>query len=339
MIQHNKPTIGKEESIAVNIVLKSGMLAQGEEVKCLENEFCQYIGLSDGHAVAVSSGTSALYLALWALNAVNKFVAFPSYVCSAVRNAVAMAGAKEHLVDIASDSPNIDLEIVNRIKPDIVVIPHMYGIPVNINSLKEIPIIEDCCQSLGAVVEGKNTGIKGDLGIFSFYATKLMTTGGQGGMVVSKGKHLIEAIRDYREFDYRRDNKKRFNFQMTDLQAAIGREQLRKLPGFLKRREEIFKMYKDGGLDLLDVQKKDRNKLIPVRYRTVLKSNRPQETIKRLLKNNIKTIIPIQDWELLGDSSCFPNALKLTKETVSIPCYPSLTDKEVNKIIKNIHSK
>jgi perosamine synthetase len=338
LIQHNKPELGKEESLAVNKVLKSGMLAQGEEVKHFEDEFCNFLGLPIGHAVAVSSGTAALYLALWALNAENKNIAFPSYVCSALRHGVAMVGAKEHLVDITSDSPNINLEIINKIKPDIAIIPHMYGIPVNVNSLEGIPIIEDCCQSLGAVIEGKSTGINGDLGIFSFYATKLMTTGGQGGMVVSKKKDFIESITDFREFDYRADNKKRFNFQMTDLQATIGRQQLRKLPDFLERREKIYKMYKDSGLELLDVQKNQRKKLIPVRYRTVLKTPSPQKTIKKLLKNNIRAIVPIEDWELLDDGLQCPNALKLTKNTVSIPCFPSLTNNDVKKIIKSIKS-
>jgi len=336
MISHNRPTLGKEEIHAAKRIITSGWLAQGEEVRRFENEFCQYLGLPIGHTVAVSSGTAALFLALWALNAENKIVSFPVYVCSAVRNAVAMARAKEHLVDVARNSPNIDLEIINKEKPHIVIIPHLYGIPVDIKCSKGIKIIEDCCHSLGAVVDGKSTGLKGDLGIFSFFSTKLITTGGQGGMVASKNKHFIEAIRDYREFDCRDDYKKRFNFQMTDLQAAIGREQLRKLPKFLKRREKIFKMYKDADLELLDVNEKGKYKFTPVRYRSILKSDHPKALIKQLFKNNIKAIIPIEDWELLGDSSLFPNALKLARETVSIPCYPSLTNREVEKIVEKI---
>jgi perosamine synthetase len=334
MIPHNKPTLGKEEEEAALRVIRSGWLAQGHQVNAFENEFCQFLNLPQGHAVAVSSGTAALFLALWAVNAKNKTVAFPVYACSALRNAVSMAGAKEFLVDVAEGSPNIDLENVKKSKPDIAILPHMYGIPVDFDIIEGVNIIEDCCQSLGATVDGKATGLKGDLGIFSFYATKLMTSGGHGGMVISKVKHLIDMIRDYREFDCRDDDKKRFNFQMTDLQAAIGREQLRKLPGFLNRREEIFKMYKDTGLDLLDVKEEDRGKLIPIRYRTVLKTDRSEEIIEQLSKNNIKAIVPIEDWELLGDSSLFPNALRMTKQTASIPCYPSLTNTEVNKIIQ-----
>ncbi|NQT26848.1 DegT/DnrJ/EryC1/StrS family aminotransferase [candidate division KSB1 bacterium] len=334
MIPHNKPTLGKEEENAALRVIRSGWLAQGNQVNAFEDEFCQFLNLPQGHAVAVSSGTAALFVALWAVNAKNKIVAFPVYVCSALRNAIAMVGAREYLVDVAEGSPNIDLEIVKMSNPDIVILPHMYGIPIDINTLEGMNVIEDCCQSLGATVDGKATGLKGDLGIFSFYATKLMTSGGHGGMVISKEKHLIDMIRDYREFDCRDDDKKRFNFQMTDLQAAIGREQLRKLPDFLNRREEIFKMYKDAGLDLLDVKEEDRGSLIPIRYRAVLKTDSPAEVIERLANNNIKAIIPIEDRELLGDSSRFPNALQMTKKAVSIPCYPLLTDTEAMKIIQ-----
>jgi len=290
--------------------------------------------LPRGHAVAVSSGTAALFLALWVLNAKNKIVAFPVYVCSAVRNAVALAGAKEYIVDVSQGLPNIDLEIVSKIIPDIAILPHMFGIPIDINKVKGITIVEDCCQSLGATVDGKATGIKGDLGIFSFYATKLMTSGGQGGMIVSKNKDLVDAIRDYREFDCRDDDKRRFNFQMSDLQAAIGREQLLKLPVFLNRREQIFKMYKNKGLDLLDVKEEDRDRLIPIRYRAVLKTDCPDEIIEKLSNNHIKAIVPIEEWELLGNSSQFPNALQITKQTVSIPCYPSLTNTKVDKVVR-----
>ena len=108
-------------------------------------------------------------------------------------------------------------------------------LPNEIQNIKDIDVIEDCAQSLGASIDNKKTGIIGKVGIFSFYTTKLMTSGGQGGMFVSKDKNLVDKVRDYREFDCRRDKKHRFNFQMTDLQASIGRVQLKQLPLFLER--------------------------------------------------------------------------------------------------------
>ena len=91
MIEHNKPTLGKQEQQAASKVLESGYISQGLEVEKFENEFCDFLGLTRRHAVALSSGTSALFMALWSLGVKNKSVAMPAYVCSSVRNAVAMA--------------------------------------------------------------------------------------------------------------------------------------------------------------------------------------------------------------------------------------------------------
>ena len=327
MIEHNKPTLGKQEQQAVSKVLESGYVAQGLEVKKFEDEFCDFLGLPEQHAVALSSGTSALFVALWSLNAKNKSIAMPVYVCSALRNAVAMAQAKEVLLDNAVDSPNICLNQLQKSNADIAIVPHMFGLPNEIQNIKDIDIIEDCAQSLGASISNKKTGSIGKVGIFSFYATKLMTSGGQGGMFVSKDKNLVDKVRDYRDFDCRKDKKHRFNFQMTDVQASIGRVQLKQLPSFLERRQEIFTMYRESGLDLLESKNNT-----PVYYRAVIKVNNPVEIKDKLLKQGIKTIIPIEDWELLDNGSKYKNAYNLTQTTLSLPIYPSLTNHEVVNI-------
>jgi perosamine synthetase len=333
VIEHNKPTLGKQEQQAVSKVLESGYVAQGLEVKKFEDEFCDFLGLPEQHAVALSSGTSALFVALWSLNAKNKSIAMPVYVCSALRNAVAMAQAKEVLLDNAVDSPNICLNQLQKSNADIAIVPHMFGLPNEIQNIKDIDIIEDCAQSLGASISNKKTGSIGKVGIFSFYATKLMTSGGQGGMFVSKDKNLVDKVRDYRDFDCRKDKKHRFNFQMTDVQASIGRVQLKQLPSFLERRQEIFTMYRESGLDLLESKNNT-----PVYYRAVIKVNNPVEIKDKLLKQGIKTIIPIEDWELLDNSSEYKNAYNLTQTTLSLPIYPSLTSKEVNIIITQLNT-
>ncbi len=334
MIPHNKPTLGIEEELAALRILRSGWLAQGPEVEAFENEFCRFVGLPSGQAVAVSSGTAALFLALWALGAENKNVSFPGYVCSALRHAVYMAGGFETIIDVIKDSSNVDLKKIEK-NSQVSIIPHMYGIPADITDLKNTQIIEDCAQALGAKINGISVGLHGEAGIFSFYVTKLMTTGGQGGMFVSKKKELVDAVRDYREFDYRRDTKKRFNFQMTDLQAAIGREQLKKLPSFLSRREEIFQKYKRAGLELLDVKPNDMH-LSPVRYRAIMKTNNPKKIIDSLASVSVKAIVPTEDWELLGEHNLLPNALELSRNTVSLPIYPTLTDQNIDIILSTI---
>ena len=333
MIPHNKPTIGTEEELAALRVLRSGLLSQGSEIESFENEFCDFIGLPKGHAIAVSSGTAALYLALWILEGDKKTITFPGYVCSALRNATNMIGGNEEILDIKKESPNIKLEGIK--KESIAIIPHMYGIPVDVTKIQNMNIIEDCAQSLGAKINGISVGLYGNAGIFSFYATKLMTSGGHGGMYVSKDKKLVDRVKDYREFDYRHDQKKRFNFQMTEIQAAIGREQLKKLPKFLERREEIFQKYKKAGLELLDVGK-NQNHLSPVRYRAVIKTEEPNKIIKSLESVGVKAIVPTEDWELLGKHELLPNAVELSRKTVSLPIYPTLTDEEIDIILSAI---
>lgn len=331
MIAHNRPTLGREESEAASRVIASGWVAQGPEVEAFENELCAFLGLPEGHAVAVSSGTAALFLALWCGNAEGKrSVAYPAYACSALSNAVAMVRARAIVLDLGShknilacafhkavesDEWNVADEI-----PRVVIVPQTFGIPQEAVYVKDQFVIADCAQSLGS------TFINSNASVFSFSATKLITTGGQGGAFASANKSFVDAVRDYRQFDGRRDRNPRFNFQMTDIQAAIGRAKLKKLPSFLERRETIFQRYKSAGFPLMDGQR-------AVRYRAVLRTSKPRETIAALAEDGIKAIVPIEDWELLGNPDDFPNAKHLTQTTVSLPIYPSLTDKEVSKIL------
>jgi perosamine synthetase len=189
-------------------------------------------------------------------------------------------------------------------------------------------LIEDVAQSIGARISGRPVGLRGEMGVCSFYATKLMTTGGQGGAVISRDKELIEEVRDYREFDRRDDAKLRFNFQMTDLQAAVGRVQLRRLPEFIGFREKWFAMYRDEGLDLVD----ESLRVQPVRYRIVMRCTRPDRAISAFAAAGIQSIIPIEEGELLDDSARYPAALALSNTTVSLPAYPGLREEDVARI-------
>ena len=335
MIQHNHPSLNHLEAEAVENVIRTGWLAQGEQVTKFEEEICEFLDLPSGHAVAVTSGTAALYLALWALNTESKKVAVPVYSCSSLRNAVGMIRARIVLVDPVSGEPNIDVRELDQDEVDLAIVPHMYGIPALGIGQSRIPFIEDCSQAIGGQIAGIPVGLQGLAGVYSFYATKLMTSGGQGGAVVSKDGGLIELIRDYRQFDCRKDEKLRFNFQMTDMQAAVGRAQLRKLPGFLKRRAEIFQRYEENFPMLWGKGTQDR--VTPVRYRAVLHANSPREVISALGQKGIKCIVPIERWELLKDSSLFPVAQHLAGTTVSLPIYPNLSDVEVDYIVDQIN--
>jgi perosamine synthetase len=334
MIPHNRPTLGREEERAAERVLGSGWLAQGPEVEAFENEMCAYLGLPRGHAIATSSGTAALFLALWALGARDARVACPVYACSALTNAIAFAGATPVLIDTARDHPNIDVAATARADAAIAIVPHMFGLPVDLAKLRGMPVIEDCAQALGASVRGTPVGITGTIGIFSFYATKVITSGGQGGMLVSRQRRIVDAVRDFRQFDGRDDRRPRFNFQMTDLAAAIGRAQLAKLPSFLARRSAIFAEYRNENLALVDAT----SDATPVRYRAVVRSANPRRLIERLAQHGITAIIPVEERELLGPAEHFPHAVAFANTTVSLPAYPSLQDGDLSHIVASLRS-
>lgn len=336
MILHNKPFLGSEEKEAAFKVLSSQWVSQGEEVLKFENDLCNFFGLPEGHVVVVSSGSSALFLALRALKGKGKRVGFPVYSCAALRNAVGMLGGKEVFLDCAKDSPNINFNEVEKKGIDILMAPSMFGIPVELPAKSDYQIIEDLAQAMGAKANNERIGLRGDIGICSFYATKMMTSGGQGGAVISKDRKYIDNIRDYREFDCRDDSLLRFNFQMTDLQAAIGRAQLKKIPFFIEQREKWFKIYKEFNLKLIEAKSKN---FTPVRYRVVHKCRNPYEIIETLKKNNIKAIIPIEERELLDKSKKYSSALELTHSTVSLPAHLALTEnqiREIASIVKNV---
>lgn len=335
-IPHNKPTLGLEEITIAKQVIVSGHVAQGKMVEKFEQDFCSFLGLPFGSAVAVSSGTAALFLALKSLDSKGKKVAYPSHTCTALRNATEFAGAESILIDSMSSSPNIDInKIENQGEIDIAIIPHMYGLPQDLTPIiSKIKVIEDCAQSLGGFVGNVPVGLQGDIGVFSFYATKLMTSGGQGGMVVSKDSSIIKFIRDYIQFDQREDSKIRFNFQMTDLQASIGIAQLIKLPGFINRRQELFEKYKGANFPLLD----SKGTIKPVRFRAIIETSKQTEMIRLLAEKNITAVIPTKEEHLLGSKEQYPLAFQWTKNIVSLPLFPTLTDKEIKYIINAVKS-
>jgi perosamine synthetase len=332
MIPHNRPTLGEEERKAAARVLDSHWIAQGREVQAFEDEVCAFLGLPAGHAVAVASGSAALFLALHTLGAAGKRVALPVYACAALTNATHLAGAQNHFIDVAS-GPNADPKAAQG-HADILVAAHIYGQPIRLDGFTGA-VVEDCAHALGARVDGRATGLQGEAGIFSFYATKLITSGGQGGMIVSRTRTVADAARDYREFDQRTDRAPRFNFQMTDLEAAIGRVQLAQLPRFIQRRAEIYGRYEAAGLPLVDGSARGST---PVRYRAVLRCARPEAVIAALEAAGLRAIVPVETCELLDEPRRYPVAETLTRTTVSLPVYPSLDDASVTRIIDTVQA-
>ncbi|MCB1167823.1 MAG: DegT/DnrJ/EryC1/StrS family aminotransferase [Leptospiraceae bacterium] len=182
---------------------------------------------------------------------------------------------------------------------------------------------------------GQPAGTQTAVGILSFFATKLITSGGQGGALIADNADMAEAVRDYREFDCRRDRKARFNLQMTDLQASVGRVQLSRFPDFVRKRQRILSVYEEAGLPLLCNH--ERN-VESVPYRAIIRSENAARILDHLRISGVKAIIPVEEWELLSDGDAFPNAQAFSRQLVSLPIYPGLKLKDAREIARKVRN-
>lgn len=240
---------------AVSKVIKSGNLSSlhGKEVQTFEDKFTDYIG-SD-HAVAVNSGTAALHTALLALGiGPGDEVICPAWTFVATASAVLMCGAKPVFADIEQGSFNISpydivCKITNTTRAIIVV--HIAGIPCDMDRIMKIGkeyklwVIEDACQALGSSYDGKKVGSIGDVGVFSFYPSKTITTG-EGGMIVTNKNTVFEyskKIRNHGQVGKYYSSSLGFNYRMTEIQGVIGQVTLSHIDEEIQRRiKKVFKI-------------------------------------------------------------------------------------------------
>jgi len=243
-----RPDIGRKEIEAVLETMKSNWVTQGEKVEQFENAFAQYCGAK--HGVAVNNGTAALHTALAALGIKqgDEVITTP-LSCVATTNPIIYMNAKPVFVDVEDTTLNINISLIEKkITPKTkAIIPvHLFGHPVDCDPLMEIAekhdiqIVEDCAQSHGAKYKGKKVGVFGHVSCFSFYADKPMTTV-EGGIVLTDDEELAEKMRLLRSFGMSKREKffhpvLGYNYKMTDINAAIGLVQLRKLEGYIKRK-------------------------------------------------------------------------------------------------------
>ena len=341
MIPHSRPTIGEEEVEAVSRVLRSGYIAQGEIVSQFEDKMRASIGTK--YAVATSSGSAALHLALQAMGVRGgDQVATSAYVCSAVLNCIKLIGAEPLLVDISPDTYNIDAKKLKESatgRTKAVIVPHMFGLPADLEEIIAlgIPVIEDCALSLGATYQGKPMGSMGTVSIFSFYATKVIATG-EGGMILTNSAELMEKVRDWREYDQKPDYLVRYNYKLTDMEAALGIVQLEKLPLFIEKRQDIASRYFQelSQMNLtLPVILPDRQHIF---YRYVVRSSlNAEEFIQHLKELGIEAAKPVyQPLSLYLNLSGFPDTIEAWQKGVSIPIYPSLTEDELTRVVEGV---
>src|SRR3989338_4503717 len=244
-IRISEPSLGKDEQEAVAAVLSSGNLVQGPKVQEFEQSFARYIGVP--HAIAVSSGTAALQLALQSIVGPGDEVITTPFSFIATANAILSAGAVPVFADINPQTFTIspaetEKKITKKTKAILVV--HLYGQPCDtsiqfICKKHNLLLVEDCAQSCGAAVGGKKVGSFG-IGCFSFYATKNLCTG-EGGMITTHDPGAAEqcqSVRSQGQSGQYNHVRLGFNYRMTEMQAALGTVQLRRLEELNKKRAE-----------------------------------------------------------------------------------------------------
>jgi perosamine synthetase len=348
-----RPQMGEEEKELVWSALSSGALAQGARVAELEERFADFIGVP--HAVASSSGTTALHLALlgYGIGVGDEVITVPfTFIASA--NSVLFTGARPVFVDVEEASFNIDPSLVEAaITPRTrAIMPvSLYGQPADMPAVAEIAerhglaLVEDAAQAHGAAIGDRRSGTWG-AGCFSFYPTKNMTTA-EGGMITTADGELAERVRLLREHGmkvrYHHDTLG-YNFRMTDIHASIGLAQLSKLAANNERRRAIAARY-DAELRGV-ITPAVRPGVTHVYHQYTIRVARRDEFAERLRNLGVGTgiyyPIPVhrqKPFEALGYGDLrFPVTELLTEQVLSIPVHPSLTDAEVATVIEAVNA-
>ena len=327
--------------------LRNESFVGGESVTKFEEEFAKYIGTK--YAVSVSSGNSALQISLMALEIGDKSkVITPTNSFIASANCIRMTNAEPILTDIDMKDGGIDLSN-NKDNVNAIIPVHIYGNPCNFDSVKlfakdqNIPIIEDACQAHGAEFKGKKVGSLGDIGCFSFYPTKNMTVGGDGGMTTTNNEEIVLKIKSIRDNGRKTKNefdKLGFTMRLNTVNAAIGRVQLRHLDEKTTRRREIVSIYRKNLVqDCILPENKDGKS---VYHQIVIKHEKRNEIRQELTDNDIGSAIyyetPIHMQPIYQEFGYeLPNSEKFSKEIMSLPSYPQLTNEQALEICEHVN--
>ncbi|MEM1144560.1 MAG: DegT/DnrJ/EryC1/StrS family aminotransferase [Pseudomonadota bacterium] len=346
-IPHNRVFLTKKDKDRVVDVMNTGYIADCVETQRLETHITRLFG--GGRAVATSSGTAALYLALSGLGLpAGTAVAVPSYACRALIDAVAMARLIPAIVDISADytiALDSFSEAVRKEQVRAVIAVHTFGRLVDIQALREasdVPVIEDCCHALGGW-PGPGVSLKGRRAIFSFYATKVVA-GGQGGLLWDYDETLARYGRSFLATSATcSPYKAGFNFRFSDLQAALVLSQMERLDAIVERRRQIARQYRIALPPHLLERTFPYEAEMPYRFIYAAYDRAERDFIIQAFRlAGIRADPLYKPHELLHrqlhlDPGRFPHAERAASTTVSIPIFSSLTEKEVSYICEHIH--
>lgn len=353
MIPIAKPLIGDAEKQAVLEVLESGILAQGPRVQAFEEAFAEMCGVR--YAVATSSGTTALHIALLAhgIGPGDEVITSPfTFIASA--NCALYVGARPVFVDIDPQTFNLNPALIeNAITPHTrAIIPiHLYGLPCDMDPILKVAqkydlvVIEDACQAHGAEYRGKRVGSFGT-GVFSLYPTKNITSG-EGGMITTNDPEIAERCRAIRQHGTRKryyHDELGFNFRMTDVHAAIGLAQLRKLERFNQIRQANARYLTQHLRGVVTPYVPPDRTHVFHQY-TIRVPGGKRDALKAFLQereigSEVYYPLPIHQQSLyreLGYNGYFPEAERAAKEVLSLPVHPALTPSDLDAIVAAVN--
>ncbi len=347
-IPHSRPTDVPGTAEAVAAVLASGQHAGGRVRADFEAAIARRVEVR--HALAVQSGFAALHLALLALGVRRgSRVLVPSYVCSALLNAIAAAGGEPVVADVDAASFQLTsitaraaLARAGLAESDLAcaIVPHIFGYPAPLVEWNlRAPVIEDCAMALGARLGGREVGRFGRMAIFSFYATKMISTG-QGGMVVTDDDALAREVRDLVRYDNRDAWRPCFNYPLPDLAAAVGLVQLGRLDEFLRLRRDHAGGYTHGCRGLPVVLQNAGADGLPSYHRFIVlardaeaRANAARALAAARVEAKSPVHRPLHRYLSLPPED-FPAAESIQARAISLPIYPSLSAADRARVIR-----
>ena len=366
MIPINKPWLGEDEKQEILNILEENVLTSpaidgGKRVQEFENSLQSYLDVK--HVIAINSGTSALHASLLSIDIKQgDEVILPSFTFVATANSVLAAGAKPIFIDINKQDYTIDtVDLENKINKNTrAIIPvHLYGHPSNMNEINSIAkehslyVIEDACQSLGSTYFQKQTGTLSDIGCFSFYASKVITTG-EGGAIATNNDDFaskLKMIRNHGMIHGYDTTSFGLNLRLPELSAGIGKIQMKKLDTMLKIRRNNANILFDGlkKFEQINLSINLPNEIEDKKFNWYLftigfKDQNKRELIKNhLINEGIGATIyydpPVHKTPYYNNlysfsSDLLPNTMWAWQHVLSLPVHPSVTEGDLYRIVK-----